>query len=274
MADSANIVNSFGTCNHLSRIYKDGEQKPGKMGLISEKNPGLGVLINYEGGNMCNETTHFSLQVQINCNANIERTTFALDKESLQNPCDRKRIILNSPHGCPVMSTGPLGQTLEKYNYWIGVPMLLFGGYLVAVGGRFTGTTLFMFTTVAVSLAQLFIVFIFILPYWFPLWSVAVVYFINLGMGLGLGYGAAKWMRVGLTVMGFSLGCLLGFLIYYSFLASAVNTNTAKLITVAAMAVFLAVIFLVLKDHMVIVTSAIFGSYSLMRVSDFLNIMA
>lgn len=38
-ADSANIVNSVGTCNHLSRIYKDGEQKPGRMELISEKNP-------------------------------------------------------------------------------------------------------------------------------------------------------------------------------------------------------------------------------------------
>ena len=35
LADSANIKNSVGTCNHLSRIFMDGEQKPGTLSLIS-----------------------------------------------------------------------------------------------------------------------------------------------------------------------------------------------------------------------------------------------
>lgn len=265
-ADSANIVNSVGTCNHLSRVYADGEQKPGRMELISEKNPSMGVIINYEGGNMCNATSHYSLKVQINCNPNLDKTTFALDKESLKNVCDPV-VIMNSPHACPVLSMGPLGQIIGNYNYWVGIPMLLIGGYLVALGGRFTGVTLFIFTTLAVSLAQLFIIFIFILPSFFPIWSVFIVYFINLGMGLGLGYGAMKWPRIGVTVMGFSLGCLLGFLVYYSFLATAVNTIAAKVITVVAMAVAMAVLFIVLVDHMVIISSAIFGSYTLIRVS-------
>ena len=63
MPDHANIVNAVGTCNHLSRIEEKGEQKPGTLSLISQDNPKLGVVMNYEGGNMCNETSHYSLQV-------------------------------------------------------------------------------------------------------------------------------------------------------------------------------------------------------------------
>ena len=63
MVDHANIVNGVNTCNHLSRVEMSGEQKPGSLSLISETNPRLGVIMNYEGGNMCNETAHYSLQV-------------------------------------------------------------------------------------------------------------------------------------------------------------------------------------------------------------------
>lgn len=151
MPDHANIVNSVGTCNHLSKVEMDGEDKPGTLSLISQTNPGLGVIMNYEGGNMCNETSHYSLVVQINCNPNLEQTTYGLDKESLNSPCD-PRVIMNSPHACPVMSAGPLARFLEDAGYWIGVPMIIIGGYLAFTGGRFPSTTLFIFSTLAVSL--------------------------------------------------------------------------------------------------------------------------
>ena len=108
MDDCANMINANNTCNHLSKVVIPGEQKPGALSLISESNPGLGVLMSYEGGNMCNDTSHFSLVVQINCNPNLDKTTFGFDKESLLSPCDPK-VIMNSPHACPVMSTGALG---------------------------------------------------------------------------------------------------------------------------------------------------------------------
>ena len=60
-ADHANIVNSVGTCNHLSKMIEDGEAKPGTLSLISNTQPALGVLMSYEGGNMCNETSKYSL---------------------------------------------------------------------------------------------------------------------------------------------------------------------------------------------------------------------
>jgi hypothetical protein len=266
VGDHANIINSVGTCNHLSRVIMEGEQKPGTLSLISETNPGLGVVMNYEGGNMCNETSHFSLQVQINCNANLDKTTYALDKESLKNPCD-PRVIMNSPHACPVLSTGPLSQFLKDYAYWIGVPMILIGGYLAFVGGRFPGTTLFIFSTLAIALTQLFLMFLFVLPKFSPVWTVPVIFFVNLGMGLGMGYGAAKWPKTGVMIMGFSLGSLLGFLIYWSFLSASVTTTMAKSLTILGVALFTAVIYLVLFDFMVIITSAVFGAYILIRVS-------
>jgi len=64
MIDHANIINSVGTCNHLSRVdLEDGSMKPGTLSLISELNPEMGVVMLYEGGNMCNETSKYSLEV-------------------------------------------------------------------------------------------------------------------------------------------------------------------------------------------------------------------
>ena len=86
-------------------------------------------------------------------------------------------------------------------------------------------------------------------------------------MGIGMGYGASKWPRIGVIIMGFSLGSLLGFLIYWGFMESSVNTTAAKSITIIGVAVFAAIVYIVLFDHMVIITSAIFGAYILIRVS-------
>ncbi len=267
MIDHAHIVNSVGTCNHLSRVdLEDGAMKPGTLSLISEENPALGVVMLYEGGNMCNETSKYSLEVQINCNPNLDKTTFALDKDSIKNKCD-PRVIMNSPFACPVVSMGPLGEFLQDFRLWIGLPMIAIGGYLAFAGGRFTGITLFIFSTLAVSLAQLFCLYIFVIPHFSPSWTVAVVGLVCLSQGVGLGYGAAKWPKIGVMIMGFSLGALAGFLIYYAFLSSSIDTRSAKLITILVVAIFSAIMYIVAFDHMVIITSAIFGSYTLIRVS-------
>jgi len=57
------MVNAAGTCNHLSKVVMEKEPKPGSLSLISEQNPQLGVVMSFEGGNMCTETEHYSLQV-------------------------------------------------------------------------------------------------------------------------------------------------------------------------------------------------------------------
>ena len=247
-------------------MLKDNEQKPGALSLISENNPALGVVMKYDDGNTCTETEKYSLTVQINCNPHIQKTTYALDKETLKNPCALK-VIMNSPYACPVVSLGPLSSFIKDYAYWIGAPLILIGGYLIIFGGQFPGVTLAIFSTLSVALIQLFAIFVAVMPSWSPVWTVPVVGVVCLGMGLGMGYGAAKWPRIGVVIMGLSLGSLLGFLIFWAFLSSAVNTTTARIITVVGVALVTAILYFLLFDQMVIITSAIFGAYILIRVS-------
>lgn len=269
-ADHANIINSVETCNHLSKMVEDGEQKPGTLSLISLTQPNLGVVMSYEGGNMCNETSKYSLQVQLNCNPNLEKTTYALDKDSLNSPCD-PRVIMNSPHACPVLTTGPLGLVLSDYAYWFGVPLILIGGYLAFVGGKFPAVTLFIFSAFAVSLSLLFSIYLLFMPSFTPTWTVPIIFLICLGMGLGMGYGAAKWKEIGIVIMGFSLGSLLGFLVYKAFLEGTVDSQMSKIITIFGVAILSSILYFTLQDYMIIITSAIFGSYIFIRVSIFLT---
>ena len=264
MPDHANIINGVGTCNHLSKVVQDGEQKPGTMSLISESNPGLGVVMNYEGGNMCNEESHFSLQVQINCNPNLEKTTYALDKASLQTPCD-PRVIMNSPHACPVATAGALSTVISDWKYLIGAPAILLGAYFAFTGGKYTGVTLFIFCSVAIFLAGMISVFTIVLPPMIPQWTVLVVGFVCLGMGLGMGYGALRWPKIGLVIMGLSLGALFGLFLYWAFIGSAVESSLAKALTIVGIALMSAILWITISDHMVIVASAIFGSYLFIR---------
>lgn len=214
--DYANLINGNNTCNHLSRVVIDGEQKPGVMSLISDANPGLGVIMSYEGGNMCNETSAFSLSVQINCNPNLDKTTFAFQKDTIKT-CD-PRVIMNSPHACPVMSAGPLAKVLEDSNYWLGFPLIAIGAYLCFVSGRYTRFTLGLFSTLTICLVELFMLFIWVLPHFSPTWTVPLVFFVTFGMGLGMGYGAAKWYQIGVVIMGLCLGSLFGLIVYYAFI--------------------------------------------------------
>jgi len=172
---------------------------------------------------------------------------------------------MNSPHACPVISMGPLGDILANYGYWIGAPMIAIGAYFAFVAGQFPGVTLLIFTTLAVSLAQLFALYMFVLPSFIPTWTVLIVFSVTLGMGAGLGFGALKWPKIGIVVMGLSIGALLGFMLYYTFLASSVNSTVAKVVTIASAAILTGIMTIVLFDHMVIVTSAVFGAYTLVR---------
>ena len=266
MPDHANIINGVGTCNHLSRVVQDGEQKPGTMSLISESNPGLGVVMNYEGGNMCSETSAYSLQVQINCNPNLEKTTYALDRASLATPCD-PRIIMNSPHACPVITAGALSTFISDWKYVIGAPVILIGGYLAFVGGKFTATTLFIFSSLAIFIAGMLSLFVLVMPAIMPQWTVLIAGFVCLGMGLGMGYGAAKWHKIGLVIMGLSMGALFGLFLYWAFIGAAVDSTLAKFLTIVGIALMSGILWITISDYMVIVASAVFGSYLFIRVS-------
>ena len=163
------------------------------------------------------------------------------------------------------MSTGPLSRFLDEGGYFIGAPMVLIGGYLSFLGGRYPSTTLFIFSTLAVGLMELFMLYIFVLPHFVPVWTVPIAGTVCMCMGLGMGYGAAKWPKIGVMIMGFCLGSLLGFWIYWMFLEFTMSSTIAKTVTVGGVALFTGLMYIIMFDYMVIITSATFGAYILIR---------
>lgn len=122
---------------------------------------------------------------------------------------------MNSPFACPIMTFGPLGQFIRLAKYYLGAPMIILGGYFVSFGGRFPTTSFFLFTTIAVSNYLLFGLYMFVLPSeYLPMWSIAIFAPVCYMMGAGLGYGAAKWPKIGITVIGFTIGAIFGFLCF------------------------------------------------------------
>ena len=78
--------------------------------------------------------------------------------------------------------------------------------------------------------------YLLVIPNFAPVWTVAIVGIVCLCMGLGMGYGAAKWPKIGVMIMGFCLGSLIGIGIYYGFLQNIISTYTAKIITINGVA--------------------------------------
>lgn len=175
---------------------------------------------------------------------------------------------MNSPHGCPVLSTGPLGVAIVKWAWWIGAPMIIIGCYMVTTGGRFPKMTLALFTTLAASLTSLFVLFAAVFPANSPAWTVLIVGIVTFCMGGGLGFGAAKWPRIGVVCMGLSLGSLIGYCVWWLFLESHLANRDSLLLQWAVVAITgltCAIVCIFLFDHAVIITSAIFGAYALIR---------
>lgn len=196
----------------MSRTLESNTGVPGELKLINENAPEMGVIMTYEGGNMCNMTHHYSLTVQINCNSNIDVTTYALDKQSLNTPCDPK-VIMNTPVACPIISTGALGRFIDDYAYWLAVPFILLGGFLFTAGGKQHKATLAIFSTLSIAFGLLYFIYVVVLPYTAPTWTVWIVGFVCLGLGAGMGFASARWPPIGITFMGLSMGVFIGYAI-------------------------------------------------------------
>ena len=88
------------------------------------------------------------------------------------------------------------------------------GGFLVVLGGRLFKITLFLATTLIVTIAVMLLLLAVVFPYDCPLWVAYLCLVVALGMALSVGYAAYKWYRVGLLIMGSAVGFLLGILLY------------------------------------------------------------
>ena len=178
---------------------------------------------------------------------------------------------MNSHHACPAVSTGALGRFINDYQYWLAVPLILLGGYLFAVGGKFPNATLALFSTLSAAFTLLFVLYVMVLPNMTPSWSVWIVGFVCIGLGSGLGFASGRWPDVGIVIMGLTLGVLIGYWVQYIVLKSSDNlgpdSSSTKFGLVLSVALFTAALCYWMFDYAVITTSGIIGAYIFVRVS-------
>jgi hypothetical protein len=180
-------------------------------------------------------------------------------------------VIMNSPYGCPVMNIGPLGQVIEKSKYVIGAPMILLGIFFLLVGGKYPTTSFLLFTTLAVGNFLLFGIFMVLLPSsYMPEWTVYVFAPVCYVMGAGLGYGAAKWPKIGIAVIAFTIGGTIA-QFFHGAIVTGTMVGSAHLFVDWAVTLggglIAALICFFLFDFAVILGSGICGAYLFLRVS-------
>jgi len=149
--------------------------------------------------------------------------------------------------------------------------MIIMGLFFLGQGGRFPTTSFLLFTTLAVGNFLLFGTYIYLLPStYMPMWSVYIFAPVCFAMGGGLGYGAAKWPRIGITVISFTIGSIFASMIK-SAVGPGIQLNSVGFLVdwaiVVASGLLVACICIFLFDYAVILGSGVCGAYLLIRVS-------
>jgi hypothetical protein len=129
------------------------------------------------------------------------------------NPCV-PTIVMESPAGCPVISTGALNGFNAQFWWLEGAALVVLGIFFLAVGGRFPDLTLFLIQTFAMGTVLCVLCYAVLLPEFIPSWTVWFLGFITLGIGAGLGASSFIWPKLGISIIGAVMGLLLGQLIY------------------------------------------------------------
>ncbi len=236
------------------------------VSLLNAEFPDMGVAVNYIDGNWCNDTAQYTLTIQINCDYDATEVEYELDSASLGDTCNPV-IIMFAAEGCPVFSMHALYTFCIAYKHFIGVLLMVIGGFLIGAGGRNYKTSMFMAGEAVVILIVMLGIYCFVMPVDTPMWTVWVCLGVSSGIGCGVGYAAARWPRLGVMIISSLIGLLLGHLLYNLIVSSFVDTGNvlAIWITMAASAVIVSLISVFLFDLAVIFGTAIAGAYLFVR---------
>lgn len=135
---------------------------------------------------------------------------------------------MNSPYGCPIFGTPPLWNWIDYNHYLVSAFMILFGVGLLTFGSKHYLVSMALISTFGMGCFLLAFLFGAIMPSNTPIWMVWVSIILCFGTGAGLGYGAYNWPKVGVFMIGLTVGAFIGTIIYIIFFTEFDHAKTIK----------------------------------------------
>jgi Domain of unknown function (DUF4203) len=104
-----------------------------------------------------------------------------------------------------------------------------------------------------------------------------VVFFLSIVAGLLLGLICAMWVKFGFFILGGWLGASVGMMAYNAFLSALIGSgsraSTIMLVVIVLFVIAGGVLMMYLFEHALVLSSAVTGSYALVRVRFYFNIL-
>lgn len=268
--DFANIVDENKKCRHMS---SNNLQDVG-VSLIDDSTPEKGLILDYKGTEKCQGNQTYGLQLRLECDNDMKKTQYELDRSSIETNDCSPRIILKTKEACPALSLGTLWHFFNEYYYIFGIMMVFFGLFLIILGGRFHKQTTFLFGQLSVAAFVMIIMFVAVYPKHSPMWVCWLTLFGSLIIGSAAGYGAQRYARAGVLLIGAWIGGILGGVVYGLVVSNFASENPmlALWLTILSCSILVAVLSQIYFDVAIIIGSAIAGSYIFLRVSHLLEL--
>lgn len=266
--DFANIkVNS--KCKHLS---DSGLSEVG-VKLINDEDPSRGLILSYTGGDKCNATTDYWLDIVLLCNETVDEPIYALQNSIIKTAneeCEPKKINFQTSEACPKVSIGALWVFLNEFYYLFGLIMIVFGGYLVSFGNKYQEHTLFLLGMSAFAAFFLIFMYVAVIPIKSEDWLMAIMFLAAIGLGSIVGIAMKKFSRSGMIVTAAWIGGVLGCMSYSAVLRLITIETYPVLLLWLSIIVFAGIAGYLANryfDVAIIFASSIVGSFIFFRVS-------
>lgn len=256
-------------CRHMSSP----EISEVTVDLLDDEEPSKGVVLTYDGGDRCNETTDYSLELQMVCDELAIEPIYEIlnpHLSSLSEECEPKTIVFRTAEACPKFSLGTLWLFFNDFYIFFGVLMIALGFYLMVFGEKYQDVTLFLTGQATVATLAMILIFAEVYPDRQDVSVVWAVLIVSLFIGAGAGYATVRYAKVGVIIFGAWLGGLIGSVLY-SLLFRLITDEYPLLIlwlcilTGASLVGYLSHVYFHIA---VIVGSSSIGSYLFFRVSN------
>merc|ERR1712110_875405 len=223
-----------------------------------------GLNMTYESTAKCSGDTPYTLNVINSCDTNRAKTDFAhLVNHTDDSGCE---IVLNysSNHGCPAFSLDLFLAFVSEYWYIWGGVFILLGLFISFFGNAFVAVIIFLACGIAGWAFLPWLVFFIVEKAggdpsvgvsWVIFGSCAVV-------GLLVGIFMAKCKKLAIALIGAGGGVALGFMLTT---VTKMESPAGYYCIIIGCALGAAILTWFLEDYVIMVATALFGSYAFVR---------